>query len=57
MTTKTLSRNDSKGRRLLVALELSLKSWRAAMMAEGGEKRRFKTLIEGCIPCTVSNGV
>jgi len=47
MTNKTLQTNDTQPVRLLVALELSLKTWRLAMAVAGEPKKRFKTIAGG----------
>jgi transposase len=47
MTDKTLQTNDTQPVRLLVALELSLKTWRLAMAVAGAPKKRFKTIAGG----------
>jgi len=52
MTNQMLQRNDSKTTdiqttRLLVAMEMSLKTWRLAMMVEGGTRKRVKTIEAG----------
>jgi transposase len=46
-TTKMLPDHDTKTPVLLVAIEMGLKSWRLAMMALGGAKRRYQTVSGG----------
>ena len=46
-TTKMLQGHDNKTPVLLVAIEMGLKSWRLAMMALGGAKRRYQTVSGG----------
>lgn len=46
-TTKMLPDHDTKTPVLLVAIEMGLKSWRLAMMALGGAKRRYQTVRGG----------
>jgi len=52
MTNEMLQVNDSKAtdtqaRRLLVAMEMGLKTWRLAMAVEGQPKKRVKTVEAG----------
>ncbi len=52
MTNEMLQAHDSKAtdtgaRRLLVAMEMSLKSWRLAMAVEGAPRKRVKTVEAG----------
>ncbi len=46
-TTKMLPDHDTKTPVLLVAIDMELKSWRLAMMALGGAKRRYQTVAGG----------
>ena len=46
-TTTMLQGHDNKTPVLLVAIEMGLKSWRLAMMAQGGAKQRHKTVNGG----------
>ena len=47
MTNEMLQANDTKTPRLLVAMEMSLKTWRLAMMVEGGLRKRVRTVAAG----------
>ena len=47
MTTKMLPDHDTKTPVLLVAIDMGLKSWRLAMLAQGGTKRRHQTVSGG----------
>lgn len=46
-TTERRQDHDTKTPVLLVAIEMGLKSWRLAMMALGGAKRRYQTVAGG----------
>lgn len=47
MTNEMLETNDTNEPRLLVAMEMSLKSWRLAMAVEGQPREREKTVEAG----------
>jgi transposase len=47
MTNEMLQTNDTNKPRLLVAMEMSLKSWRLAMAVEGQPRKRVKTVEAG----------
>jgi len=54
MTNQMLQTNDTDASatlatRLLVAMEMSLKSWRLVMSPEGGARNRVKTVEAGLI--------
>lgn len=46
-TTEMRQGHDTKTPVLLVAIDMGLKSWRLAMMAQGGAKRRYQTVAGG----------
>jgi hypothetical protein len=46
MTNKTLRTNDTQPVRVLVALELSLKTWRLAMAMAGGDHVALGQAVE-----------
>lgn len=47
MTNEMLQENHTKPARLLVAMEMSLKTWRLAMSGEGQVRKRVKTIEAG----------
>jgi len=47
MTNEMLQENHTKPARLLVAMEMSLKTWRLAMSVEGQVRKRVKTIEAG----------
>lgn len=47
MTNEMLPANDNKTPRLLVPMEMSLKTWRLAMAVEGQPRKRVKTVEAG----------
>ena len=46
-TTEILQDHDNKTPALLVAIDIGLKSWHLAMIAQGGDKRWHQTVAGG----------
>jgi len=50
MMNQMLQTNDTNNPRLLVAMEMSLKTWRLAMAVAGQPRKRVKTMEAGNYP-------